>query len=126
MKTTILISIIILTLLLFMSCDNNNYNPYPHYSYGKQSYLPDSNKQKVADFIIKSTSAASLHMSTADYEDPEDLIEQADRTGTKLYSVLGEGLYKRNCNECSINFLYKNELTEYQLKLFDSLKIYQK
>lgn len=106
--------LLLISSLLFMSCEDD-------YKYATQDVVPDSNKIKVSEFIIKTVSAASLHMSTADYEDPEDVIEQAERTANRLYSIQVEGLHIYQGNSSWV-FIPYDKLSENQIIIFNRIK----
>lgn len=57
--------------------------------------VPDSMSAQVADYVIKLVSAASYHMAAGDYEDPEDVIEQAECTAQELFGRSVSGI---SCN----------------------------
>lgn len=50
--------------------------------------IPEENREKYQQFIINTVSAASYHMSGGDYEDPEDVIESAERIAKKCMAFL--------------------------------------
>ena len=60
--------------------------------YGVRQTVPDSLKVKRQEWITKTVSAASLHMTGGDYEDPEDLIEEVTEQSVSLFSVEEEGI----------------------------------
>jgi hypothetical protein len=70
-------------MLLLVSCEED----VPQYRVGTTTVIPDSSQQKIAEFIVQLMSATSFHMTTSDYEDPEDVIAEARRTAYQLYSV---------------------------------------
>jgi len=117
--------ILALTILFFWSCEEpakREVIVYPHYRYGTDTYIPDSMKMAYADWVQKTIAAASNHMSAGDYEDPEDVIVQAEETGERLFEVKTEGLY-RVINEGSWEeFIPKERLTQEELKILGKLK----
>lgn len=54
--------------------------------YYERSYIPDSLRPQMAKFITEAISAASLNLTAGDYEDPEDLLNQAEKTAEKIFS----------------------------------------
>lgn len=99
-----------------VACEETNTD---RYTLMESSVLPDSNKQKYADFIQATVSAASSHMSGGDYEDPEDLVREATRTAYQLYSVPAWelGICNPSCNRYRIG----HTMTEDLVRLEDSL-----
>lgn len=115
---------LVLTMLFIWSCEEPKREvvKYPKYRYGTDTYIPDSLKIKYADWVTKTVAAASNHMAGGDYEDPEDVIEQAEVTGERIFEVKTEGLY-RVINEGSWEeFIPKERLTQEELKILEKLK----
>jgi hypothetical protein len=122
-----------LSLLLF-SCENPMTRPshdpnkpvevpeYPKYELTYVNEVPDSNKSKLADWIIKETSAASLHLSAGDYEDPDDLVEEIYDTGVKLFEVKTEALYMQKDQGYSWETIHQGQMTKKELKILNDLK----
>lgn len=109
----------LLTAVFFAGCSNEK---FPQCRYAINDYVPDSSKAALAEWVKGTVSAASYHMSGGDYEDPEDVIEQAERTGRDLFEVKIEGLEYRQCDQCYWEFIARPDLNERQQKLCDSLK----
>jgi len=66
-KNPLLFISTLLAVVLFSSCESKK---YPQYTLASKTIIPESDKQKYADFIVKAVSSASYHMTTCDYEDP--------------------------------------------------------
>lgn len=64
--------------------------------------------------------AASFHMTTADYEDPEDLVVAAKRSADELYSIVYNELKCSGggCDRMTIPF---DQMTTEESKIYDSL-----
>ncbi len=92
------------------------------YRYAMGNYMPDSAKAKYAEWITKTVSASNLHMTGGDYEDPEDVIQQAERTGERIFSIQVEGLEIRYTSNGWWVFIPKEKLNGEQLKEFELLK----
>jgi hypothetical protein len=64
---------------------------------------------KIARFITETTRAASQQMTGGDYEDPEDVIAQAQATAYKLYArpvvmlQVGEGNFQQDLEPAGLN-----------------------
>lgn len=82
------------------------------------TFIPDSNKTKYTEHIQKTIAAASFHMTTADYEDPEDLVAAAKRSADELYSVTYYELYVHGWNQQYVKF---DQMTTEESKIYDSL-----
>ena len=90
------------------------------YTYG--DVLPDSSRKDMAKWITETVKSASQQMTGGDYEDPEDLIEQCEETGLRLFQVRVEGLNIRKKSNGYFEFVPKYELTQKQLLIFNDLK----
>lgn len=120
MKRTILLHIIFVFSLINFSCDKK----YPCYEYSIQNQVPDSNQKAHREYIVKLVSAASYHMSGGDYEDPEDLLSEAEFLSYRVYSVEVEGLVlKRSKDDWQPLFIPFHKLNQQQRIYFDSLKV---
>jgi hypothetical protein len=95
---------------------------YPKYEYAMDNYLSDSAKIKMAFWITETVKATNNQMTGGDYEDPEDVIEQLEETGEKLFSVKIEGLRIKQNAGSYWEFIPKPELTKKQIQILDSLK----
>ena len=115
MKRLILIALI--GSIFLIGCDPNGIS----YKLGSQESIPDSLKQKKEEFIIKVTSAASLHMTGGYYEDPEDLVRQASYEFDVIYAKETPGLYQYVGGNY-LRFIPAHELDSVQLKIFNELK----
>lgn len=108
--------LILLLLLAGISCD------YPKYELYSRDIVPDSLKDKQAEFVVDVVKAASYHMTGGDYEDPEDVIEQANETFVKIYAIETVGLWIVPCHGCYGLFVPKDKLSKDELKIYNSLK----
>ncbi len=83
------------------------------------TFIPDSNKTKYTEYVQKVVSAASYHMTTADYEDPEDLVRAARNSANELFSVTYYELYYTSSwNSYCIKH---DQMTPEESKIYDSL-----
>jgi len=89
----------------------------------KKTFVPDSLRSAMVDWIKETVRAASYHMTGGDYEDPEDVIEQAEETANRLFSRTFEyeGLRMYNRRESPKDVAYV-DLTGGQKEIFDYLK----
>ena len=90
--------IFILLGLLCISCAENVKPAEPQvdcegYQISFKDAIPEENKEKAALLMEKLVTGASHQMTAGDYEDPEDVIEQAEETATNLYGERITGLY---------------------------------
>lgn len=117
-----MVSLLILVFLVNLaSCDVDK---YPQYSITTTTVIPDSNKTKLADFIVKTVQAGSFRLSTSDYEDPEDLVWQVQKTGEAIYSVQIPALSKTYYNN-AINSLEREIIPKDKLNVTDSIIFYK-
>ena len=110
-----------MTMIILSSCEEpakREVITYPHYRYGTDTYIPDSVKMAYADWVQKTVAAASNHMTAGDYEDPEDVIVQAQETGERIFEVKTEGLYRTISEGNWQEFIPKERLTKEELKIF--------
>ena len=115
---TILVLLLLFNLgVVLIACDIDNKQPL--YVLVESRVLPDSNKQKYADFIQSTVAAASHHMTGGDYEDPEDLVDEVTRTAYRLYSVQAWEL--GICQPACVRYRNMNTMTEALVRLEDSL-----
>jgi hypothetical protein len=114
------IAIVIMVSALFIaSCDSS---VYPAYKYGIGQEVPDSLKDDLKEFIVKTVSATNQQMSGGDYEDPEDVIATAEDVGTRLYAKPVEGLYVKDNSQSWWEFKSKKYLTKNELDILENLK----
>ncbi len=90
----------------------------------KKTFVPDSLRPAMAEWITETVRAASYRLTTCDYEDPEDVIKQtvesANEVFTRTYNF--EGLRKYVDFDGFKDIAY-DDLTNDQKKVFDFLKI---
>ncbi len=84
MKKLLLISLLS---ILIASCDNPKREVYPQYRIGTINVIPDSLKDDQAKFIVETMRAASSNLTTSDYEDVDDAIEEAHDCSEKIYGI---------------------------------------
>ncbi len=93
------------------------------YQYVKGDYLSDSAKIEMTYWITETMKASSNQMTGGDYEDPEDVIEQLEETGRRLFTKRVDGLRKWNSEgRYWDDFVPVYELTKRELFILDSLK----
>tara|TARA_R110000851_G_scaffold47424_1_gene115002 strand:- start:3670 stop:4002 length:333 start_codon:yes stop_codon:yes gene_type:complete len=96
---------------------------YPRYTITKITHVPDSLKSEYRLWVIETVRAASENMTGGDYEDVDETIIQAERTGEKIYGVETIGLQLEiNENYWDDIDLLPNQLTSKELKILDSLR----
>lgn len=103
--------------LSLIGCDE-----YPKHVLGVRSNVPDSLKDKQANFVIETTKAASFHMTGGDYEDPEDVIEKANEIFERIYSVEVDGMFTYPGHGAHPTFTQESDLTPSQLIIYKELK----
>lgn len=142
MKTK-LISIVSISLLLivsinFMGCGKSDANQNstlkklteqaqisdPCIIMVSETSVPDSLRFAMAEWVKETVRAASNQMTGGDYEDPEDVIVQAEKTANRLFSrtTRAEGMrfYRKSADNPS-EIRYEN-LSIPEKKVFDELK----
>jgi hypothetical protein len=95
---------------------------YPKYSLSTKEVIPEEAREKYTEFIIRTVSAASHRMTTCDYEDPEDLVRQAEQTAFNLYSKEIQVLKLQSCKNCMSGYIEPSNFSEYQKQVFDSFQ----
>ena len=107
--------VFVLGMFLLAGCGDKDY----YLSYGGQ-VVPDSNKTKYTDYVQKTIAAASFHMTTADYEDPEDLFREAKVSANELFAV---DYYDLSCRGfgCDVQYVKFDQMTTEESKIYDSL-----
>jgi len=101
-------------IIVISSCNHYSDN----YVLSNVVYIPDSLKDKQAQFITETVRAASQHMSGGDYEDPEDVIYAANSTFENIYGIKVECLY----NTVSGIYIHKEDFDSIQTEIFYHLK----
>lgn len=98
------------------------------YRYAHGNQIPDSLRDDMARFVTETMRACDQHLTTSDYEDVDDVVEEVTYTANKIYSIPVEGLEYNNPNDQSDDwwvFIPYNQLTTKQKSIFDSLKTNQ-
>jgi hypothetical protein len=109
-------SLLLLLLLVMISCKDPKPEPdYSDYQISYEDIIPEQDKEKATQLMEKLVSAASLHMTAGDYEDPEDLIEQAQSTTEDMYAERVVGLWH------NYKFIPESEFTPQEKVIFDYL-----
>ena len=91
------------------------------YQLGEQKVVPDSLKTKYSDFILESVKNASNQLTTSDYEDPEDVLRQAEITGKNIWGVNKLGLDIRYTGQYWV-FKSVEELDSAELVIYQELR----
>jgi hypothetical protein len=115
-KFTLVLTIAIV--MVITGCVDN----YPKYSYGIEQMLPDSLKAKEMTFITETMKATDFHLTTSDYEDPEDVVQELRFTYEKTNSVPVEGLYIQTDPQRMSDFIPYDRLNEKQKQIFERLR----
>ena len=55
--------------------------------------VPDSLKDKLANFVTATVGAATNNLKTDDYEDTDDLVEETGKVGNNIYAVRTKRVY---------------------------------
>lgn len=118
-------------LILFMlligitSCDFTPIKyPIVEYSIYQQRYVPDSLKPDMRKWITETVRAATNNISTEDYEDIDDTIEQAEESAYNIFSVNVYSLRKEMRSRSRTDIIYINpeSFDDYEKQMFDSLR----
>ena len=116
MKVLCYILLILSFLLLVFSLISCEEKQEIHYRYKTIKVVPDSLKEKQQLFVVETVKAASFHMTGGDYEDPEDVIQQAKTTFEDIHGIPVEGLVK------DFVFIKYNDLDSFERALFHKIK----
>lgn len=116
MKRLLIIPVL---MVLLASCERDK---FPKYKIAYERVVPDSLIEKCNEYTNKLVSSASFHLNAGDYEDPEDVIREANRVSTQAYSITVQGLNVYNCNGCGYDFIPEYNFTREQAIIFQSLK----
>lgn len=112
--------LLIIGLLFIIGCVEDKI--YPDYKYSTRLGVPDSLKEKQAEWIKETLRAADQHLGAGDYEDPEDVVEEIAKTSEKIFGRQLEGLeITRDPNEFPVFFPY-SQLDGKQILIFNKLK----
>ena len=110
--------LVLLFALFLVGCKKE----YSLYSTG--TYIPEDKKVEYVEFIQKTVAAASFHMTTSDYENPEYVIREAKKTANELY---GKNTYGLTIDETALPIVYKENrgnMTTEERQIHDSLLRY--
>lgn len=126
------IPVFIFTMMLYImvSCsDSKPIDPNSNYAYAYGKQIPDSLRDDMAKFITETMRASSYHLTTSDYEDVDDAIEEVTKTATEIYSIYVEGLNYNDPNDSYSEywkFIPYSQLSDKQKAIFTKLKAGQK
>jgi hypothetical protein len=113
--------IIVFTILIMSTSSCTESIQYPNYELKFSSEVPDSLKNQMGKFIIDLVKSSNQHLSAGDFEDVEEVIEQAENTATRLYSRRIPTLHIKQNSSSITNIKYENELTSEELQIFNKL-----
>ena len=74
--------IFILLTIILIGCEEPS-----RYQLSQRSYVPDSLKQAYATYVTELVRAATNNLTTCDYEDVDDTIDEAEKSAMSLYQV---------------------------------------
>lgn len=103
------------------SCDTSPIDKSPKYELTYVNIVPDSLKDKQRKWITETVSATNLHMTGGDYEDPEDVIEEASDQSKNLFSVSVPTLYKKEYGSDIYYRMMPIELTQKEKEILSKL-----
>lgn len=97
------------------------------YRYAHGDVIPDSLRDDMARFVTETMRACDQHLTTSDYEDVDDVVEEVTRTANKIYSIPVEGLEYNSPDDAGEWWIFipYYQLSNKQKKIFDSLKTNQ-
>ncbi len=81
--------LLLLFVIVLISCSKEQ---YPKYGLCRVKYVPDSLKEKQRQFITETVRAATYNLSTSDYEDVDETIQQAENTSEDVFAIEVIGL----------------------------------
>lgn len=108
--------------VLLIGCRPEDKVVYPIYRYETKIDIPDSLREKQAEWIKETVRATDQHLGAGDYEDPEDVIEEVTETSEKLFSKQIEGLNITYSPDQWSIFVPYSQLNEKQKEIFNKLK----
>lgn len=113
--------LLLLFVIVFVSCSKEQ---YPKYELCRVKYVPDSLKEKQRQFITETVRAATYSLSTADYEDVDETIQQARYTSEDVYAVEVIGLRVIYNEESFFNNeeIAPEHMTEQEKAIFNKLR----
>src|SRR5690349_9539891 len=82
-------TLLMIVLSAIIACDDPKtprLPAYPIYQYTIMREVPDSLKDDMAKWITETVRAANQHMTGGDYEDPEDVIDEAEDVAKNLFA----------------------------------------
>ena len=110
---------LIILIISLISCSQpKDYIDTTYYNLSYEIIVPDSLKSKQEQFIKDIVKNTNFHITAGDYEDPEDVISEANYTFTKIYAVQTEGLTNLKFG----TFTPFSKLDSNELKIFHKLK----
>ncbi len=108
--------------MMISGCNTQPPPVYPKYTYTIQQVVPDSSVDTRAQWIKDIVYNTNKNLTTSDYEDPEDVVQQAEYTSEHMYSKSVEGLWAKRDGTENGFFIPHTQLNEYQKNLFQKLK----
>lgn len=102
----------------FSSCEDN----YPKYRYAIDHMVPDSLQDDKMKFITEGMRAADQHLTTSDYEDPEDVVSELSYVFDRTHHVAVEGVEVRAHLHDFWHFIPYSKLDSVQKQIFVTLK----
>jgi len=88
-----------------------------------EQVVPDSMKAQMAKWITETVAAGTSNLSTSDYEDPEDLVEEVSDQAEKIFAVNTKFVYLSFIPKDGqmYNSVLCEDLTPSQKRVFDFL-----
>lgn len=114
----------LVSLLLAASCNTGKTKDkpeYPMYQIGYTNEVPDSLKDDMARFIVELTRASNQHLAAGDFEEVEDVIEQAEETAENIYERKVPVLHVKNSYADGWNCKREYTLTPQEKEIFKKL-----
>lgn len=100
--------------LLMTSCGG------PSYRYAIELRIPDDRRLEAAAWITETVRGCTYHLTAGDYEDPEDLLAEAEAVAVRLYGLDVEGLWVVDLGTGA--FIPMDKFSPGQRAIFDELK----
>lgn len=113
----------ILVAVSLYGCDQRAQIDYHLESHVEADPTDTLTQGKIARFITETTRAASQHMTGGDYEDPEDVIEQAQESAERLYLRPQLVLVLEDSRKASLQKYGPWELGPADQRMYDSLRV---
>jgi hypothetical protein len=118
-----LVFLSIIASFILAACSDNDPNHYPTYKLVNRTYTPDSLLLIKANWVTETVRASTNNLTTSDYEDVDDTIEETVHKSSQLFSRDEIVLIRQNSATYSDYIIIReNQMTPYEKKIFTDLR----